>query len=306
MSTITTSPPGTRRASHAGVRPPHRQQRLGRYSDPLGRERELVDLPGAGGSTLVIDRLAGTLADPRLIAHLSADEPTENAQITAALYLADRHGRHCRALTAEDLTTTPGATAQTHIATDAQDMIGADGGAELVDRHGRVYRLEPTQCEPVPQLRWSRHPPDGEGAKPQPVTVRKAIGSLESYEPLRTLTAHALAVHHADPRLSVTVLRAELDRLSSSPIVLNRRLREAVLAAASSDGLSMSEIAARCGRVKHDTHGNQSGETSWLGRRIGILPEGGADTPTPWVSSDVLALIARSGLGLAPREVELG
>jgi hypothetical protein len=36
-----------------------------------------------------------------------------------------------------------------------------------------------------------------------------------------------------------------------------------------------------------------------------MLPEGGRRTPTPWVSSDVLALIAREGLGLAPREVEL-
>jgi len=28
--------------------------------------------------------------------------------------------------------------------------------------------------------------------------------------------------------------------------------------------------------------------------------------PKPWVSSDVLAVIAREGLGIAPREVELG
>jgi len=27
--------------------------------------------------------------------------------------------------------------------------------------------------------------------------------------------------------------------------------------------------------------------------------------PTPWVHSDVLALIARRGLGLSPREVEV-
>jgi len=68
----------------------------------------------------------------------------------------------------------------------------------------------------------------------------------------------------------------------------------------------MSEIATRCGRRKLDANGNHSGETSWLARRIGILPEGGKSTPTPWVSSDVLALIARNGLGIAPREAELG
>jgi len=67
----------------------------------------------------------------------------------------------------------------------------------------------------------------------------------------------------------------------------------------------MSEIAIRCGRVKRDRQGNESGETSWLARRLGLLPEGGQRIPTPWVHSDVLGLIARRGLGLSPREVEL-
>ena len=65
-------------------------------------------------------------------------------------------------------------------------------------------------------------------------------------------------------------------------------------------------IAMRCGRVKRDRRGNVSGETSWLARRIGQLPEGGEDQPTPWVHTDTLALIARDGLGLSPREVEPG
>jgi hypothetical protein len=68
----------------------------------------------------------------------------------------------------------------------------------------------------------------------------------------------------------------------------------------------MSEIAMRCGRVKYDSRGNVSGETSWLSRRLGLAPEGGEAHPTPWVHSDVLALIARRGLGISPREVELG
>ncbi len=90
-----------------------------------------------------------------------------------------------------------------------------------------------------------------------------------------------------------------------SPIVLNRALREAVLERVERGDLSMSEIAIRCGRVKHDAHGNMSGETSWLGRRLGLLPEGGKSSPTPWIHTDVLALIARRGLGVPPREVEL-
>jgi hypothetical protein len=67
----------------------------------------------------------------------------------------------------------------------------------------------------------------------------------------------------------------------------------------------MSEIAIRCGRVKRDTRGSSSGQTSWLARRIGQLPEGGQDSPTPWVHTDVLALIARDGIGVSPNEVEL-
>ena len=107
--------------------------------------------------------------------------------------------------------------------------------------------------------------------------------------------------------VSTTALRAELDRIYESPIVLNRGLREAVLAAVKDarpeherdrDALrarsSATPTAARAAR--------RAGSA----RRIGMLPEGGKSTPTPWVSSDVLALIARDGLAIAPHEVELG
>jgi hypothetical protein len=56
--------------------------------------------------------------------------------------------------------------------------------------------------------------------------------------------------------------------------------------------------------MKRDPRGNGSGETSWLARRVGLIADGGASNP--WVHSDTLALIARDGLGVAPREVELG
>lgn len=136
--------------------------------------------------------------------------------------------------------------------------------------------------------------------------MREAIASLESYEPVRTLTLRALALHRADPAVSTTILRLERDRIDASPILLNRGLRRAVLASTMGQGLSMSEIAIRCGRIRHDSRGNSSGETSWLARRLGIAPESGRSTPTPWIHSDVLALIARHGLGISPREVELG
>jgi hypothetical protein len=44
-------------------------------------------------------------------------------------------------------------------------------------------------------------------------------------------------------------------------------------------------------------------QTSWLNRRIGYKPEGQA-AGHAWVHSDMLALIARAGLGINPCEVE--
>jgi hypothetical protein len=135
--------------------------------------------------------------------------------------------------------------------------------------------------------------------------LREAVASLESYEPVRALTLRALSLHARCGEVSTAVLGAELTRVQESPIVLNRRLRHVVLAKVERQELSMSEIAIRCGRVKRDRRGKQSGETSWLARRVGLLPEGGHSTPTPWIHTDVLALIARRGLGVSPREVEL-
>ncbi len=155
----------------------------------------------------------------------------------------------------------------------------------------------------IPELRWTRAV---SGAPAVTVSLRSAIGLLESYEPLCRHTLQALARYAADPSVSSTSLQTELTRVRRSPIVLNRALREAVLARVSRGEATMSEIAMRCGRLKHDAKGNRSGETSWLARRIGLLPEGGHRAPTPWVHTDVLALIARDGLGIAPREVELG
>ena len=46
--------------------------------------------------------------------------------------------------------------------------------------------------------------------------------------------------------------------------------REAVLRAVTEGGASFSAIAMACGRVKRDSRGNHSGETSWLARRVGL------------------------------------
>jgi len=327
--TLTISPPpsparratrpetrATSRTGQAGVRPknvpPTRPERgprrnesglLGRYLDPEGRLHQVVALHGAGGSVLVIDRDAITLGHRRLVAHLAADEPGENATLVCEHYLGDPAARWCRPVTPEDLELLPFAEAEE---IDAPPLEVSSATA-LTDRQGRVYRLELRSAGmSIPELRWCRRSPAVEEQPAELVSMRAAIASLESYEPVRTLTHRALARHRDDVAVSIAVLRAERARMEVSQIVLNRGLRRATLAAAATQGVSMSEIAARCGRVKHDSRGRESGETSWLARRLGIVPEGGESTPTPWIHTDVLALIARCGLGISPREVELG
>jgi hypothetical protein len=299
-----------RRTSTAPVRHEHTRQRskrptreqppLGGYANAHGSLREVVARPGAAGSTLVIDRDRRTHGDARLVAHLAADEPAENAALTCARYLQDTNARtcRCRLLTAEDALVAPFA------AQPEAEELPATADEPLLDPRGRSYSLELVQTgTSIPQLRWCRRAHD-QAPPPEPLSLREAIAAVESYEPLCARTLGALAAIGDGNDVSMAVLRAELARMQQSPIVLNRRLRETVLAVIARRESSMSEIALRCGRVKRDRNGNESGETSWLARRIGLLPEGGHDTPTPWIHSDVLGLIARRGLGISPREVE--
>jgi hypothetical protein len=274
---------------------------LARYTSRHGRPREVIVRRGLAGSVLVVDRDAISHGDCLLVAHLCADEPPENARLVCTSYLADMRSRRmrCRSLTEIDALTSP--------LPDELTLAGGPGCEPVetaIARGGYEYRLEALPMGmSIPALRWSRT----SRARPEPevVSLRQAIAALEAYEPLRTSTIQALARHQDDTALSTAVIGAELTRVQESPIVLNRRLREVVLAAMRAQGMSMSEMAIRCGRVKRDSKGNESGETSWLARRLGLLAESGQTAPTPWVHTDVLALIARRGLGLSPREVEV-
>jgi len=301
MSTTTTAPP-----PHAGEATPPQPRAGTRRTRSLGsyialdteQTRELVSLQRPDGSTLVIDYQLGTLCDGRLIAHLAPDEPPENAHIVCELYLADNTKGRCRAVTPEDFDLARHATPPPPGA-DAPTAVDS-----LKDAEGHVYRIRqlPTRGT-MPELRWTRSRDPGREFGFDPVSFRDVVAAVEAYEPARTLTTQALT--RCAKNLSTRRLREEYERLADSPIVLNRGLREAVLRQLRNGDLSMSEIALRCGRVKRDTRGNASGETSWLARRIGQMPEGGEQKPGPWIHSDVLARIARDGLGVCPREVEL-
>ncbi len=290
------------RAARPRVPAPRRGARrvrtLGSYSDGEGRRREVVARAGSSGTLLVIDRDEASGREERLVAHLGADEPAGNAALVCRGYLRGGLGPAgpCRPLTPQDASTVP--FPDEAAGPRAESAVGE---VVAIDGLGAAYMLAPCSSRmSIPELRWCR----AQGA-PRPVSLREAIGALEDYEPLCAVTREAVRRHRDDQSLSTTVLQAELERVARSPIVLNRRLREAVLAVVERGELSMSEIAIRCGRVKRDRKGNRSGETSWLARRLGLLAEGGSARPTPWVHSDVLGLIAREGLGLAPREVEL-
>ncbi len=301
MSTTTTAPPphaaeATPLQPGAGAR---RTRSLGSYiALDTQQTREVVSLQRPDGSTLVVDYQLGTLSDGRLVAHLAPDEPPENAQIVCELYLADDTKGRCRAVTREDFDLTRHATPPPSGA-DAPTAVDA-----VKDAEGHVYRIrELPTLETMGELRWTRSREPGREFGFDAVSFRDVVAAVEAYEPARTITTQALT--RCARNLSTRRLREEYERLIGSPIVLNRGLREAVQRELRVGVLSMSEIALRCGRVKRDTRGNVSGETSWLARRIGQMPEGGEQKPGPWIHSDVLALIARDGLGVCPREVEL-
>jgi hypothetical protein len=265
---------------------------LGRYRERSGAERELRCLHLGDASRLVVDWRSDGRADARLLGALASDEPRENARVLAALYLADTNRGRCRPLRPSDLSGVQTPEADTEVPPTAP----------LRDADGASYAIAAVSCgKPHRELRWTRRAPGQ--ADDRPICLRDLLAALQAYEPARSLTARAIALHEHDAAISVCRLRGELQRLDASSIVLNTRLRQAVLRRAAS-GDSLSEIAQRCGRVKRHPGGSVSGETSWLSRRIGLLPEGGQAEPTRWVHSDVLALIAREGLDLCPAEVE--
>jgi hypothetical protein len=321
--TISPAAPTTQAQSHRDSRPSspkvagcpgradadrRRLDRLGAYIDAGGRARDVIAVPRADGCVLIVDRDGVTLGDRRLVACIEADEPAENAALVCEMYLRDTY-RGCRRVSVEDLRGAAIGSDPSGLP-ETQSRLESPPAAELTrrDRDGVVwsYRLEPVDVGgPEAELHWCRRVRGQSDTPSASVCLRDVVGALESYEPVCGLTLGACTDYRDDPLVRTDALLIQLARLRESPIVLNRGLREAVFRAGAR-GLSMSEIALRCGRTKHDGKGNRSGETSWLGRRVGVLPESGTDRPTPWVHSDVLALIARDGLGISPREVELG
>jgi len=307
---------GPANASDAPVRSAARTvhvRRLGGY-EGLEGPRELVALARRDGSTLLLDRDRRLGGDARVVGVFGREEPPGNARLLCRMYVADATRGRCRRLVQQDLLADCPQKQAGGRRLVQQDLLadcpqkqagGVPVDAALVDVRGWRYAIRLVACGAcASELRWVRWRPGEPNGGCEALSLRDVVGALQAYEPARAMTGLALTAGGVGPALWLGRLRAELVRLDRSRIVLNRGLREAVAREVSS-GVSMSEIAMRCGRVKRDRRGRRSGETSWLARRIGLLADAGQSDPTPWVHSQTLALIARDGLGVAPFEVEL-
>ena len=255
---------------------------LTRYASPAG-ERTVCARRGPQGTVLVLDEDAAML-DRRLVAHLCADEPASNAALTAQRYLADPR-RAARALSDLDWVLAPEPPPTTPQPDVSETLITASGE--------RFRIVEVAGYGP----RWVHRAPGERGERV--VVVRRVVGELEAYGAVRAMTSTAIAASR-----SPSILRRELATVEHSRRVLNRGLRVAVLARVATGELTLSRDRAAL-RTTQARGGHCPGDTAWLRRRIGDTPEAGADRPTPWISSELLGRIARDGLHLAPREVEL-
>ena len=106
----------------------------------------------------MLDCLAGTLKDARLVARVAPDEPHGNARLVATMYVADPSRGHCGSLEAMRLDE-PGPSE-----TAAAVRTAPDTGV-LVDAHGHTYAIRQLPVEDLGfELRWTRRPhgdPDG-------------------------------------------------------------------------------------------------------------------------------------------------
>jgi hypothetical protein len=219
------------------------------------------------------------------------DDAIDNARLIAKHYLADPSRGRCRALHLPDLDAEEAAV---------EAPVPSD---TLVSRYGTHFRLNAGDAGTAGRtLRWSAVRAE---CSCKIVSLRTVIGALEDYEPARSMTIAALARHaRRNEGVRTSVLAAELRGLDRGAFVLNRGLREAAIRTVARKEVSWSEIALRCGRTHAMARGQRCGDTSWVKRRLGIMPDSATGQITPWLRAETLALIAR-GLGVDPVSVEI-
>jgi hypothetical protein len=269
------------------------------FTTPEGEPRVFVAMlwaftPGAALYRVMIDRSRIEPSDNRVVGYLFPEEPASNVVPMCGSYLEHPN------VSPNDV---PLATLLYRLGW-GNELETCQG--DLTGNASEVrYRLVRAIIPPlrIPQLRWWRCVPLGQAGPGYPVVLRDVCGATQTYSPYLAETTSAIEQYQDDPEVSIVKLREERCNLVKSPIVLNRGLREAVQARVN-HGTSLSQIAQNCGR-RINRKGQISGETSWLSRRMGVMPDGGKSHPTPWIHTDVLNLIAEKGLQVPPHEVEV-
>jgi hypothetical protein len=98
---------------------------------------------------LLIDQTAGGRDDRRLVGRIEADEPAENTELLARLYLKDPSRGHCRPLSAEDLDP----RLDEH---PADDPSAVCWNAPLIAGIGVTFRIQLLGTDTREHLRWTR------------------------------------------------------------------------------------------------------------------------------------------------------
>lgn len=120
----------------------------------------------------MIDRVAETGADERLVGRLAGDEPPENAHILCDLYVQSPDRGRCRRLTQEDLLGAPFVVSGEAAEAAPDELIGA------VDC---TYQLAAAPAGlTVPALRWRRRSALAEGDPGVRVILRDVVAALDS------------------------------------------------------------------------------------------------------------------------------
>ena len=172
MRTATATPTGETAAStpRCPRRPRRRSHVVRRYRDGDGATRELIARPAPEGAVLLIDRDLLSGGDQRLVARLSAEEPSRNALIAARLFLdAAPRERRCRRLEQDDLRAASIDARQRPV--DLPDVLGESPPTVLAPTS--AFRLQGVSGEmSIPALRWMRGPRD-EPVASTPVSLRE-------------------------------------------------------------------------------------------------------------------------------------
>ncbi len=273
---------------------------LGSYrTDDPPRERRIGAVAIPDGSVLVLDYEMPSCADPRVLARIAPEEPPGNAQLVADLYLADTRRGRSRPLTLADLEGSAPASRPSQ----------RDAHVELpTPRSRQIWVVSSiranTDAGEFPQLRWMELA-ETPGESFGPVTLREVIGALERYEPAIAMTRSAIDAQPPGGAVSTATLRAELHRMQAQ-----RDRAEPWTARSGRPRAGLRDVAQRDRACAAGARNATAAETS-AARRAGspgasaVCPESGKPTPTPWVHTSTLALIAREGLRVSPREVEL-